>query len=349
MDKYQLLEYMSTKGDEIDKLNEVTVGNYVYYPVPIGRGSFARVYKGYHRWTKHEVAVKKFLLDEAVQGLSGIQFLQRVQNEIKMMLHFSHPNIIKLYDYMFSKDGRVIFIVMEYCSGGDMHHYLKRHGPLSEEKTKRYFTQIACGLKYLLSKKILHRDLKPHNFLIGGDGIIKITDFSFAKLFEKDTMSSTVCGSPLYMAPELLRGELYTNKSDLYSLGVVLYRMLFDRYPYVADTPYALVEKIQNDPLIIPTDQFPISPQCVSLLTSLLQKNITTRIGWLKFFNHKWFIDQNNEDLMYSIKLDQTIYDMKDDLENDYCIIDEFDPIILPSENNEKPNSIVNYILSFIY
>lgn len=318
------------------------IKDYIYDLHPIGRGAFSKVYRGYHRWTKIEVAIKAIFLDNKIIT-DRKKYTKRVTNEVKMMLQFNHPNIIKVHDYYFSDELDIVYIIMEYCPT-DLNIILKEKAPLSEKEANKYFCQICDGLQYLLSKKILHRDLKPHNFLITTNDQIKITDFSFAKFFEPNTMTSTICGSPLYMAPELLRGELYTNKSDLWSLGVILYQMLYNRYPYLADTPYKLIERIENRSLSFPNSDK--SNECILLIKKLLKKNFNKRITWNTLFRDEWLLKYNYKGLLYSIKLDtNTNYDQY--LENEFCIIDEFDSFLIPIESNEPKKNIFGILLSY--
>lgn len=330
---------MSEKNRE--KMYEI--GEYVYEPNPIGQGAFAKIYRGYHYKSNTEVAIKAIYLDNK-QISDRKLFTKRITNEIKIMLNLEHPNIIHLYDYHFSDDLETIYLIMEYCPS-DLNVYLKDNGPLSEKETNKLFYQICDGLKYLLSKKILHRDLKPHNFLLTADNNIKITDFSFAKFFEPNSMSATICGSPLYMAPEIIKGEMYTNKSDLWSLGIILYQLLFNRYPYYADTPYTLIERIENHPLSFP--QSNISHECLSLIHDLLTIDVSKRINWLQLFDHKWLLKYNYTGMLYSINLNnRTNFD--EYFEYDFYIIDDFDSFLIPTESNEPKNKILSYLLSYI-
>ena len=329
---------MSNKSGEMYE-----IGDYVYEPHPIGQGAFAKVYRGYHYQSKTEVAIKAIYLDNKKISDRKL-FTKRITNEIKIMLQLQHPNIITLYDYNFSDDLETVYLIMEYCPY-DLNTYIKENGTLSEKEANSFFCQICDGLKYLLSEKILHRDLKPHNFLLTADNQIKITDFSFAKFFEPNTMSATICGSPLYMAPELLKGEMYTNKSDLWSLGVILYQLLFNRYPYYADTPYTLIERIESHPLSFP--QSNVSHDCISLIFKLLTRDVSKRITWLKLFDHKWLLRYNYTGLLYSIQLNSRA-NFDKYLEYDFYIIDDFDSFLIPSESNEPQKNIVSYLLSYI-
>ena len=124
------------------------------------------------------------------------------------------------------------YFVYEYCNGGTLEKVLKKSGSLGERQSLIYFKQLINGFKLLAEHNIMHRDIKPENILIH-NGILKIADFGFCKPLEhQDVMAETMLGSPIYMAPEVLKGEAYTIKADVWSLGVVLYRMIFGYCPF---------------------------------------------------------------------------------------------------------------------
>ena len=128
---------------------------------------------------------------------------------------------------------------MEYCSGGDLMHALRKNGKgFDEAKIKEYAKQIVNGLYFLSSKQIIHRDLKPHNILISGNDennmTLKIADFGFAKLLRPTDLTNTICGSPIYMAPEIQFGNKYSVNADMWSLGVILYELFMNKPPFSA-------------------------------------------------------------------------------------------------------------------
>ena len=125
-------------------------------------------------------------------------------------------------------------MILEYQENGDLSKFLNKK-PLKEMYAKKYLKQLADGLKYLLDNNILHRDLKPQNILLTDDYILKITDFGLARYYQQDNMITTICGSPLYMAPELLKNDKYNIKSDIWSLGVIIYQMVMKNHPFKAD------------------------------------------------------------------------------------------------------------------
>jgi len=192
------------------------------------------------------------------------------------------------------REGCFLYLVMEYCSGGTLEDYLNRNKRISEEQTKHLMSEIAAGLKYLRDQKVVHRDLKPANILLhyGAEGQyndgtlhLKITDFTFARSIEPGDLAYTLCGSPLYMAPEIFQDHQYTDKGDLWSLGVVMFQMLYGQVPFPeARTLYDLATA-QQRPIVIPQG-ISISREAENLVLGFLQKDPNLRIEWEDFFSH---------------------------------------------------------------
>ena len=136
---------------------------------------------------------------------------------------------------------------MEFCSGGDFTHFQKKRA-IKEIHIHNYMKQLADGLKYLMENQILHRDLKPQNILITEGGFLKISDFGLAKEYSNmsNKLKQTYCGSPMYMAPEILHYQKYDNKSDLWSVGIILYEMITGTPPYHVKNFYQLIKKIED-------------------------------------------------------------------------------------------------------
>jgi len=278
----------------------------------LGRGTFADVWQG--EWLNPaasevvKVAIKEFYLNK--------QTLKRaLETEITIMQSLDHPNIVKLISVIAvekklniddsfeantlghqSSSEDKLWVILEFCEGGDFKTFLKdtKNSPkqqrLSEKWARIYMKQIAEGLRYLRSKNIIHRDLKPHNLLMTKDHkTIKIADFGFARILGSEALEATVCGSPLYMAPEILRGEEYNSKADLWSVGVILYEMLCGVRPFQdVSNIIALRQKVDHDPIQFPK-RITISRECRRLLIQLLQKDHRRRIEWQDFFDHEWF------------------------------------------------------------
>jgi serine/threonine-protein kinase ULK2 len=252
------------------------IEDYIYFNKKIGKGSFSRVYKGYKVGLPDKLyAIKKMEYDPDNQ---------RLKQEIEVMKNISHPNIIKLHEVIYEEDS--MYLILEYCKNGDLSKYLKNR-PLKEEYAQKYLRQLVSALKYLISQNIIHRDLKPHNILVNDNHDLKISDFGFARYFEKNTLVDTLCGSPLYMAPEIMKNQNYTIKSDLWSVGIILYEMLTGFPPFKVKSIYNLIKSIEHNKINLPKN-ISISDECNDLLFKLLVKEPEDRIDWEDFFNHPW-------------------------------------------------------------
>ena len=268
-------------------INTFSVGDYDIVKKRIGRGAFSNIYKAYHQYNKKVVAVKEISLDTLNK------YEKMIKKETHIMKKLNHPNIIKLYDTIIDSNTENVYLVMEYFSRGDFAKFLNKR-PLKEKYAIKYLKQIADAMKYLLDNKIIHRDLKPQNILVSETGSIKISDFGFARYFDSDIMIQTICGSPLYMAPEIIKNKKYDYKSDLWSIGIILYEMLVGKPPFRAKNIYELIRVLENDSIKLPKN---ISDNCKNLLNGLLNKNPDERISWEDFFNHSILIDKKSNPL----------------------------------------------------
>ncbi|KAM9852808.1 serine/threonine-protein kinase ULK2 isoform 2-T2 [Aulostomus maculatus] len=266
-----------------------TVGDFEYSRKDlVGHGAFAVVFKGRHRKkTDWEVAIKSI----NKKNLSKSQVL--LGKEIKILKELQHENIVALYDVQETPNS--VFLVMEYCNGGDLADYLQAKGTLREDTLRVFLQQIAAAMRILNSKGIIHRDLKPQNILLSYVGRkksnisgirIKIADFGFARYLQSNMMAATLCGSPMYMAPEVIMSQNYDAKADLWSVGTVVYQCLVGKPPFQANSPQDLrmfYEKSKNLQPIIPRET---SQQLRDLLLGLLQRNQKDRMDFDTFFSH---------------------------------------------------------------
>ncbi|XP_049911501.1 serine/threonine-protein kinase ULK2 [Epinephelus moara] len=266
-----------------------TVGDFEYSRKDlVGHGAFAVVFKGRHRKkTDWEVAIKSI----NKKNLSKSQIL--LGKEIKILKELQHENIVALYDVQ--ETPNFVFLVMEYCNGGDLADYLQAKGTLREDTLRVFLQQIAAAMRILNSKGIIHRDLKPQNILLSYVGRkksnisgirIKIADFGFARYLQSNMMAATLCGSPMYMAPEVIMSQNYDAKADLWSIGTVIYQCLVGKPPFQANSPQDLrmfYEKNKNLQPVIPRET---SQQLGNLLLGLLQRNQKDRMDFDTFFSH---------------------------------------------------------------
>jgi serine/threonine protein kinase len=196
---------------------------YIIHKNSIGKGSFSKVYYGFHKETRVEIALKKILFTKLQDPIKD-----KVISEINILQRVDHSNIMKLYEYKF--DGDYIFLVMEYCNNNNLETYSATSRPYSDIRDK--INQITTGIEYLHRQNIIHRDIKPQNILLHND-IIKIADFGFSIMIKEcHQLMNTICGTPLYMSPELLSYSPYTIKSEIWALGILYYTMLYKVHPF---------------------------------------------------------------------------------------------------------------------
>lgn len=211
----------------------------------IGVGGMAVVYKAFDNQQNRTVAIK--ILKE--EFISNDEFLRRFKNESKAIAMLSHPNIVNVYDVSFGD--LIQYIVMEYIEGITLKEYIEREGSL-RWKDAIYFTiQILKGLQHAHDKGIVHRDVKPQNIMVLPDGTIKVTDFGIARFArsEQRTITDKAIGSVHYISPEQARGERTDEKTDIYSVGVMLYEMITGRLPFQAESAVSVaIMQLQREP-----------------------------------------------------------------------------------------------------
>lgn len=211
----------------------------------IGIGGMAEVYKALDLMENRVVAVK--ILKNEYAG--NADFVRRFRNESKAIAVLSHPNIVKIYDVGFSD--KIQFIVMEYIDGVTLKEFMEQQGALKWKDSVHFIIQVLRALQHAHDRGIVHRDIKPQNIMLFPDGTIKVMDFGIARFAREEgkTISDKAIGSVHYISPEQARGDVTDEKSDIYSVGVMLYEMLTGTKPFDADTPVAVaVMHMQSDP-----------------------------------------------------------------------------------------------------
>ncbi|ESN96796.1 hypothetical protein HELRODRAFT_67692, partial [Helobdella robusta] len=201
----------------------------------------------------------------------------------------SFPFIVNL-NYSF-KDNSYLYMVLEFVCGGEMFSHLRQSGRFTEEQTKFYAGQIVLVLEYLHNIDVVYRDLKPENLLIDRDGYLKVTDFGFAKIVKSRTY--TLCGTPEYLAPEIIQNKGYNRAVDWWAFGVLLYEMISGYPPFFGDNPIQTYEKIVAGKVRFSPH---VALDLKELIKHLLQVDVTNRYGNLKngvqdIKGHKWFND----------------------------------------------------------
>lgn len=223
----------------------------------IGVGGMADIYKAYDS-IEDKIAAVKILKNEFAESED---FLRRFRNESKAIALLSHPNIVKIYDVGFTD--KIQFIVMEYIDGITLNEYIEKQGVLKWRDAVHFTIQILRALQHAHDRGIVHRDIKPQNVMLLQDGTIKVMDFGIARFARETgkTLSEKAIGSVHYISPEQARGELTDEKSDIYSVGVMLYEMLTGKKPYDGDTPVAIALKHMQSPCLKPSEINPDIPQ----------------------------------------------------------------------------------------
>lgn len=278
------------------------IGNFEYSKKDlIGHGAFAVVFKGYHREQRdRSVAIKCITKKNLTKSHTLLS------KEIKILQELSrsdcnHPNVVALLECR--ETPTHVFLVMEYCNGGDLADYLQANGTLSEDTIRIFLKQKASALKALHAKGIIHRDLKPQNILLCHSGqpnpkpseiTIKIADFGFARFLQDGVMAATLCGSPMYMAPEVIMSQKYDAKADLWSVGTIIYQCLTGKSPFQAQTPHQLKQFYERNVSIQPSIPLNTSVELRDLLTRLLCRNPKDRMEFDEFFQHPFLCSSKN-------------------------------------------------------
>jgi serine/threonine protein kinase len=276
--------------------------------IKLGKGSFSEVYMGTNLITNEPVAIK--VVDLSKNGNT----IKSIKIEAEIMKKLDHPNIVKFYDLVKTDD--YLYIIMEHCNYGTLSDvikyneemHLKKSVTFSREANAYYYlNQLKNALDYVRMNNYVHRDIKPMNVLLSKPGIIdpdakkdyhysqniiiKLADFGLARDYEQNSTSlmETICGSPLYMSPELLMGQEYNSLSDIWSYGVIMYELLFGIPPMTATSIGKFKELMRNKNIDFHTSRN-LTPECFDLLRKILTKNYKSRINWDDFAIHKWFI-----------------------------------------------------------
>lgn len=240
----------------------------------IGIGGMAVVYKAYDNIDDRIVAIK--ILKE--EYLANEEFRRRFKNESKAIAVLSHPNIVKVYDVSYGD--RIQYIVMEYVEGITLKEYIKQQGVVSTKEAVFFTIQVLRALQHAHDKGIVHRDIKPQNILLLSNGVIKVTDFGIARFSatETKTISDSTFGSVHYISPEQARGDYTDNKTDIYSVGVMLYEMLTGRVPFESDNSVSVaIMQLQNDPVKPKTINNNIPLGLEQIVLKAMQKNSSDR------------------------------------------------------------------------
>jgi len=251
----------------------------------LGVGSFGRVKHAKFKGDGKMYAVKFMKKQEIIK----LKQVDHINNEKRLMAQIDYPFVVNMVGY--AKDDRYVYIVMECIGGGELFVHLRRARKFSDEQSKFYGALTAAAFAHIHSKNIIHRDLKPENILMMPNGYSKLTDFGFAKIIEPGTLTYTLCGTPEYIAPEVLLNKGHGKPVDWWTLGILIYEMICGQPPFCDEDPMGIYQKILAGKVYFPKY---FDKNAKALVKKLLTADLSKRYGNLKdgandILKHKWF------------------------------------------------------------
>ncbi|XP_021811891.1 CBL-interacting serine/threonine-protein kinase 12-like [Prunus avium] len=275
----------------------------------LGHGTFAKVYHAKNIKTNESVAIKVIDKEKILKG--GL--IAHIKREISILRRVRHPNIVQLFEVMATK--AKIYFVMEYVRGGELFNKVAK-GRLKEEVARKYFQQLISAVGFCHARGVYHRDLKPENLLLDENGDLKVSDFGLSAVSDEirqDGLFHTFCGTPAYVAPEVLGRKGYdAAKVDIWSCGVVLFVLMAGYLPFHDQNVMAMYKKIYKGEFRCPRW---FSAELVRLLTRLLDINPDTRITIADVMENRWF-KKGFKHIKFYIDHDDRLCNVEDDEED---------------------------------
>lgn len=249
----------------------------------VGTGTFGRVFLVKDKKSKAFFALKQMKISDVIR----LKQEQHVHNEKEVLTEISHPFLIRLF--WTHHDDRFLYMLMDYVPGGELFSYLRSRGRFSNATGLFYTSEIVCAIEYLHSKEIVYRDLKPENILLDSEGHIRLTDFGFAKKLSDRTW--TLCGTPEYLAPEVIQSKGHGRAVDWWALGILVFEMLAGHPPFFDDNPFGIYQKILSGKLEFPRH---LDFYVKDLIKKFLVIDRARRLGNMKngaddVKKHRWF------------------------------------------------------------
>ncbi|KAI8331733.1 kinase-like domain-containing protein [Chlamydoabsidia padenii] len=259
------------KEEPVDLNSEVDLTHFTLLR-SVGKGAFGKVRVVQHKGTNQLYALKYINKAKCIK----MHAVENIISERRLLESIEHPLIVNLR-YAFQDDEHM-FLALDIMAGGDARYHMDRMGVMSEDCVRFYAAEISLGLHYLHQKKIVHRDLKPDNILLDERGHAHLTDFNIAVQFSESKPLLSVAGSLAYMAPCVLQKRGYLASVDWWSLGIVLYEMLYGKRPFRAKTNDGLKHAILSEPIQFP-DEPQVSPEAIQVIKGLLSRDVSKRLG----------------------------------------------------------------------
>mmetsp|Transcript_48583 Transcript_48583/g.126060 ORF Transcript_48583/g.126060 Transcript_48583/m.126060 type:complete len:338 (-) Transcript_48583:544-1557(-) len=249
----------------------------------LGTGTFGRVRLVRHKQTGKYFALKILKKAEVIR----LKQVEHIMSEKAILASIKHPFVVRLFQTF--QDQKNLYMLLEYVIGGELFSHLRKAGRFSNETTKFFAASIVTALETMHKSDIVYRDLKPENLLLDDQGYMKITDFGFAKVVEDRTW--TLCGTPEYLAPEIIQSKGHGKAVDWWALGILIYEMLAGYPPFYDENPFGIYQKILAGKVEFPRH---FDMQAKDLIKKLLQSDRSKRLGNLKnggedVKRHKWF------------------------------------------------------------
>ena len=258
----------------------------------LGEGAFSIVKLAIHEDSKKQFACKIV----PKKRLTEDEMEKRFEREVRILQQLRNPGIAAFYNIF--ADTLNYYIILELCKSGSLYTKILEVKKLSDDEAKVIFRQIVAAIIYLHQNGVAHRDLKPENILLDEDNHVKIIDFGFSAFKENQTfLMTTTCGSPFYASPECISGNPYDGvKSDIWSLGVVLYVMLVGDLPWTKTNQFSLFEQIKNGEFFIPNS---VTTDAKDLISNLMKVKASERLDLNQVLNHPWL--SNIKDVDYRV------------------------------------------------
>lgn len=274
------------RSEEDEMLQNMTTEDFEDKGI-IGRGAFGLVKLVYDKTNKKYYALKSLIKNNIIEK----QHQKHLAQEIKMLENLNHEMILMLKKKW--QDQKYIYLLTDVCTGGDLYQEIKRTSGFEEEKCKFYVACLISIFSHLQNKKIVYRDLKPENLLLDDMGYLKLIDFGLAKQLKENERAKTICGTPEYVAPEILLNEGYGSAVDIWSIGILLYEMISTVTPFSAPTSKNVLTNILQKKIQFTSKKFDgISEECIEFIEGCLKKEKTLRLGYKgvdELKGHRWF------------------------------------------------------------
>ena len=274
----------------------------------LGKGAYGKVFLVEMTSTNQIFAMKTIEKKQIID----CEEIEHTMSERRILSKLHHPFLVNLH-YSFQTPTHLFYII-DYCPGGEFYYYLQKKGKLPEISVKFYAAQILLAIEHLHSQNIVYRDIKPENILIGADGYLRMTDFGLSKEgVSKDNQTNTFCGTPEYLAPEIILGKEYSEPVDWWGFGVLIYEMIHGNAPFTSNDIQELFQRIVSAEIKFPLPNGP-STQCKDIIVALLERDPETRLCQPNLIkSHSWFNGFDWDGLFQKKLLPPYVPELKDE------------------------------------